>query len=603
MSRLPSAIAIGLAATSLASCSRPGLETAPPPAEAAAADPAAPEGGVPLTALTEEQVGLADASTGNDVVVTGTRVKRPNLESAMPVITIGSEEVGVTATRRARSAGQAPVVAYMPNVAHVPDVGRDRFTSVVQNGFKVAVEEPVSTFSIDVDTASYAFVRASLNRNVLPQPAAVRTEEMINYFPYDYAAPRSAEQPFSSHVSVFPSPSSPGRKLVRIGIKGYAVEHETRPRANLVFLIDTSGSMAEPNKLPLVQQSLSMLLDQLSPDDTVAIVTYAGTAGTALEPTSVREKARIRTVIDRLGAGGSTAGAEGIRQAYALATRNLDPKGVNRVILATDGDFNVGITNPDELKGFVERERGKGVFLSVLGFGMGNYNDALMQTLAQNGNGVAAYIDTVAEARKTLVEEATSTLFPIARDVKIQVEFNPATVAEYRLVGYETRMLQREDFDNDRVDAGDVWSGQSVTALYEIVPVGGPRAVGDLRYAAPAPRIRDAAPGAEYGFVKIRYKLPKAAASRLISTPIDRSAEVRRFADAPGDARFAAGVAAFAELLRGGRYAGSMTYDDVLQLVSAAQGEDRFGYRSELVRLVRAASSAPALQGQGNGTQ
>jgi Ca-activated chloride channel family protein len=233
---------------------------------------------------------------------------------------------------------------------------------------------------------------------------------------------------------------------------------------------------------------------------------------------------------------------------------------------------------------------------------MGNYNDALMQTLAQNGNGAAAYIDTVAEARKTLVEEATSTLFPIAKDVKIQVEFNPATVAEYRLVGYETRMLQREDFDNDRIDAGDVGSGQSVTALYEIVPVGGPRAIGDLRYS-PALGRRIAGAESEYGFVKIRYKLPKATASRLISTPIDRSSEVRRFADAPRDARFAAGVAAFAELLRGGRYAGSMTYDDVLRLVSAAQGEDPFGYRSELVQLVRAASSAPALQGQGNGTQ
>ena len=236
-----------------------------------------------------------------------------------------------------------------------------------------------------------------------------------------------------------------------------------------------------------------MLLDQLDERDTVAIVTYAGSAGTALEPTPASQKARIRAVIDQLGAGGSTAGAEGIRQAYALAEGQLDPKGVNRVILATDGDFNVGITDQNELKGYIERERGKGVFLSVLGFGMGNYNDALMQTLAQNGNGTAAYIDTVAEARKTLVEEASSTLFPIAKDVKIQVEFNPAAVAEYRLIGYETRMLNREDFDNDKVDAGDVGSGQTVTALYEIVPVGGPRAMGDLRYATPA---ADAAAGA-----------------------------------------------------------------------------------------------------------
>jgi Ca-activated chloride channel family protein len=299
-------------------------------------------------------------------------------------------------------------------------------------------------------------------------------------------------------------------------------------------------------------------------------------------------------VIDSLGAGGSTAGAEGIRQAYALAEQNLDPGGVNRVILATDGDFNVGITSTDELKGFVERERGKGVFLSVLGFGMGNYNDALMQALAQNGNGAAAYIDTIGEARKTLVEEASSTLFPIAKDVKIQVEFNPAAVAEYRLIGYETRLLNRDDFNNDKVDAGDVGSGQSVTALYEIVPLGGPRATEDLRYAPVASQPRLAA-ASEYGFVKIRYKLPKSDTSRLISTPIGRGSEYARLADAPQDARFAAGVAAFAELLRGGRHSGTMSYDDVLQLVSTAKGDDPFGYRSELVQLVRAAKSARSL--------
>jgi Ca-activated chloride channel family protein len=417
---------------------------------------------------------------------------------------------------------------------------------------------------------------------------------MINYFPYDYAGARSAEQPFSTNVAVFPSPWTEGRKLVRIGIRGYEIQRATRPRANLVFLIDTSGSMNAPNRLPLVKQSLAMLLDQLSGDDRVAIVTYAGSAGTALEPTRASEKGKILAVLDRLGAGGSTAGAEGIRQAYALAEQNLDPQGVNRVILATDGDFNVGITNQEELKGFVERERGKGVFLSVLGFGMGNYNDALMQTLAQNGNGAAAYIDTVSEARKTLVDEATSTLFPIAKDVKIQVEFNPATIAEYRLIGYETRMLAREDFDNDKVDAGDVGSGQTVTALYEVVPVGGPRAIGDLRYSTPAAQPR-AGLGSEYGFVKIRYKTPKSNTSRLISTPINRAVEVRRFEDAPRDARFATGVAGFAELLRGGKYSGTMTYDDVLRIALAARGEDGFGYRSEFVQLVRQAKTAASL--------
>jgi len=577
MPRLHPALAAGFVAAALAGCARSGVETVPAQnqIEAAAAPdvfgsapPAPPppaETVVPAEASADE---IAAPARRAPVTVTGTRIPRPGAYHSEP------------------------------SFAPPPPVGRDRFASLPQNGFKTVAEEPVSTFSLDVDTASYSFVRASLNRNLLPQPAAVRSEEMINYFPYDYAAPRSAEQPFSGNLAVFPSPWSPGRKLVRIGVKGYEIRRAARPRANLVFLIDTSGSMNEPNKLPLVQQSLAMLLDQLGPNDSVAIVTYAGNAGTALEPTRASQKGRIRAVIDSLGAGGSTAGAEGIRQAYALAERNFDPRAVNRVILATDGDFNVGITNRNELKGFVERERGKGVFLSVLGFGMGNYNDALMQVLAQNGNGAAAYIDTVAEARKTLVEEATSTLFPIAKDVKIQVEFNPATVAEYRLIGYESRMLAREDFDNDRVDAGDVGSGQTVTALYEIVPVGGPRAVGDRRYAVPTAPVR-AAPGreGEYGFLKIRYKLPRSDTSRLISAPIDRRSEVARFADAPADARFAAGVAGFAELLRGGRYAGRLGYDDLLRILAGARGEDPFGYRSEFIQLVRAARTARSMDG------
>jgi Ca-activated chloride channel family protein len=522
----------------------------------------------------------ASEAKASNLVVSGARVAEPALDAVM-----------------AMAPPPPPPPApgtYVPPRWTPPyhDVGRDRFTSVDENPFKIVREAPVSTFSIDVDTASYSWVRASLNQNVLPQPASVRTEEMVNYFPYDYAPPRTLEQPFSTNVSVFPSPWSPGRKLVRIGIRGYSINHSTRPRANLVFLIDTSGSMQEPNKLPLVKQSLELLLDELAPSDTISIVTYAGYAGTALEPTKVGDKAKIETVIDSLGAGGSTAGAEGIRQAYSLAEANLDPGGVNRVILATDGDFNVGITDQEELKGYIERERDKGVFLSVLGFGMGNYNDALMQVLAQNGNGSAAYIDTLSEARKTLVDEASSTLFPIAKDVKIQVEFNPAAVAEYRLIGYETRALNRDDFDNDKVDAGDVGSNQTVTALYEIVPVGGPRTMGDLRYSAsPGGAVHSG----EFGFVKIRYKLPKSTTSRLISTPIDRNEEVGSFAAAPQDARFACAVAGFAELLRGGKYSGTLSYDEVLKIASASKGKDDFGYRSEFVQLVRAAKSARTL--------
>jgi Ca-activated chloride channel family protein len=476
-------------------------------------------------------------------------------------------------------------------------IGHDRFEGAQANPFRVVREAPVSTFSVDVDTASYSFVRASLNRNVLPQPAAVRTEELVNYFPYAYEPAASATEPFRTTVSVFPSPWSEGRKIIRIGIKGYAVQAETRPRANLVFLIDTSGSMNAPNRLPLVKQSMAMLVGQLDANDRVAIITYAGRAGTALEPTAASEKHKILGVLETLEAHGSTAGGEGIRQAYALAERSFDPSAVNRVILATDGDFNVGITNREELKGFVEHQRGKGIFLSVLGFGMGNYNDALMQALAQNGNGVAAYIDTINEARKVLVEEATSTLIPIAKDVKIQVELNPATVAEYRLIGYETRLLNREDFANDKVDAGDVGSGQTVTALYEIVPVGGPRATDDLRYVTVAPADGGtAARAGEYAFVKIRYKLPKSEVSALIATPVDRASEHARFEDAPSDARFATGVAAFGEILRGGRHTGRIGYDDVMRIATAARGDDPFGYRAEFLQLVRAAKTASALQ-------
>lgn len=573
MPRLPQVIATGLALALVASCAGPGSDKP----ISSAADAA-------------QESGNAEAA---EVVVTAAHLGRsePDRRVALaspPPAPPPPPSVVMTASRVSRSWNEPRI-----SRPYYQDVGRDKFTATEQNAFKIVREAPVSTFSLDVDTASYSFVRASLNQNVLPQPAAVRTEELVNYFPYDYAPARAANQPFSTHVAVFPSPWSPGRQLVRIGVKGFKIDHATRPRANLVFLVDTSGSMNAPNKLPLVKQSLAMLLDQLDGGDSVAIVTYAGTAGTALEPTPARRKDKILAVIDRLGAGGSTAGAEGIRQAYALAAQNFDPKGVNRVILATDGDFNVGITDQNELKGFVERERGKGVFLSVLGFGMGNYNDALMQTLAQNGNGAAAYIDTVSEARKTLVDEATSTLFPIAKDVKIQVEFNPRTVAEYRLIGYETRLLNRDDFDNDKVDAGDVGSGQTVTAIYEIVPVGGPRTSSDSRYAQAMPAAAGLA--SELGFVKIRYKLPRSDTSRLISTPIDQRVRFARFEQAPEDARFAVAVAGFAELLRGGRHNGKLTFDDVIRMAGGARGRDEFGYRSEFLQLVRAAKTARSM--------
>jgi Ca-activated chloride channel family protein len=486
---------------------------------------------------------------------------------------------------------------------HYRDVGRDRFQSVEENAVKRVIDAPVSTFSVDVDTASYSFVRRMLNQGRLPQKDAVRVEELINYFDYDYPAPAGRERPFEPSVTVIDSPWKKGNKLVHIGIRGHDIDATEKPRSNLVFLLDVSGSMNAPDKLPLMVNSMKLLLGSLQPEDTVAIVTYAGASGTVLEPTKVAEKHKILAALDRLRAGGSTAGAAGIRQAYALAEGTFDKAAVNRVILATDGDFNVGITNREELRGFVERKRKSGIFLSVLGFGQGNLNDHLMQALAQNGNGVAAHIDTLNEARKVLVEEASSTLFPIAKDVKIQVEFNPATVAEYRLVGYETRSLKREDFANDKVDAGDIGAGHTVTAIYDITPVkGGHPVVGDSRYQAAAPAAKGSGTRFEneYGFLNIRFKLPDEDLSRLITAPVtvteadksgDTGTNVRRLREA----RWATAVAGFGQLLKGGKYTGATSFDDIVALASAAKGDDPFGYRAEFINLVRLARSASAL--------
>jgi Ca-activated chloride channel family protein len=430
---------------------------------------------------------------------------------------------------------------------------------------------------------------------VLPPKDAVRVEELINYFPYDYVKPADKSVPFKASVSVFPSPWNADRKLMHIGIAGFDLKAVEKPHSNLVFLLDTSGSMNAPNKLPLVINSMKLLLDTLGPEDTVAIVTYAGSAGTVLEPTQVKDKAKILSALNKLHSRGSTAGAEGIRQAYELARQNLKKDGVNRVILATDGDFNVGITDRNELKSFVERQRKSGVFLSVLGFGRGNYNDALMQTLAQNGNGNAAYIDTLSEARKVLVEEASSTLFPIAKDVKLQVEFNPLKVAEYRLIGYETRMLKREDFNNDKVDAGDIGAGHRVTAIYEITPAGSKSlSVDKLRYGSSAKKTPMGKTD-EYAFLKIRYKLPKEDKSKLITTPVGTESDFTSLKAAPAEARFATAVAAYGQILKGGQYTGSYSYDDVIALAQGAKGKDEFGYRAEFINLVRLAKSAPAL--------
>jgi Ca-activated chloride channel family protein len=396
-----------------------------------------------------------------------------------------------------QSAGAPAPIDILPQA----EENRDRFEEFKTNPVRSAGTDPVSTFSIDVDTASYSFVRRSLKEGFLPQADTVRVEEMVNYFPYDWKGPDAASTPFNSTVSVMPTPWNANTKLMHVAIKGYDVRPAEQPKANLVFLLDVSGSMNEPDKLPLLQSAFRLLVSKLKPDDTVSIVTYAGEAGTVLMPTKVSERAKILSAIDNLTPGGTTAGEAGIREAYRLAQEAFVEGGVNRVMLATDGDFNVGQTDDDDLKRIIEEKRKSGVFLSVFGFGRGNLNDQMMQTIAQNGNGTAAYIDTLAEAEKVLVQDASSTLFPIAKDVKIQVEFNPAAVSEYRLIGYETRALNREDFNNDRVDAGEIGSGHSVTAIYEITPKGAPQQIDDLRYGEATMNNGGVANAGEYAFV------------------------------------------------------------------------------------------------------
>ncbi|RWM30022.1 VWA domain-containing protein [Mesorhizobium sp.] len=469
---------------------------------------------------------------------------------------------------------------------------RDRIETFKTNPVHGTAQDPVSTFSIDVDTASYSFVRRSLKEGTLPDPDTVRVEEMINYFPYDWKGPDSAATPFNSTVTVMPTPWNGRTKLMHVAIKGFDVKPAEQPKANLVFLIDVSGSMDEPDKLPLLKSAFRLLVSKLKADDTVSIVTYAGNAGTVLMPTKAAEKQKILSAIDNLEPGGSTAGEAGIKEAYKLAQQSFVKDGINRVMLATDGDFNVGQTDDDDLKQLIEKERKTGVFLSVFGFGRGNLNDQMMQTIAQNGNGTAAYIDTLAEAEKVLVEDASSTLFTIAKDVKIQVEFNPAKVSEYRLVGYETRALKREDFNNDRVDAGEIGSGHSVTAIYEITPKGsGAEQVDPLRYGQARVDNGGVANADEYAFVKIRYKLPNEDVSKLITTPVTAANEVPSFDEAGSDQRFSVAVAAFGQKLRDEDQTANFGYDRILEIANAARGADPFGYRAEFLSLVRLASS------------
>ncbi len=523
-------------------------------------------------------------------------------ESAEPSADMG----GAMLTAPAMPAAPAPMMeseafagviaqdSYMePMPFPTPDT--EAFANADENPLRITAETPVSTFSIDVDTASYAVVRQSLMAGALPPPDAVRVEEMVNYFPYDLEVPGENEGPFRPTISVTQTPWNPDTRLVTVQIQGETPVVAERPPLNLVFLIDTSGSMDEPAKLPLLRQSFRLMVDELRPEDRVAIVTYAGSAGLALEPTPASDRSTILKALNDLAAGGSTNGQGGLEQAYAVAEEmargETEGGAVSRVILATDGDFNVGLDDPSALEDYIAQQRESGVYLSVLGFGRGNLDDATMQALAQNGNGMASYIDTLGEAQKVLVDQLTGALFPIASDVKVQVEWNPAAVAEYRLIGYETRALRREDFNDDRVDAGELGAGHAVTALYEVTPVGSPAQLSDpLRYAAEAET--QTAPGetaTEMGFLRLRWKAPGEGESQLLETPI-REGDVSVMADGT-EAGFAAAIAGWGQLLRGSPYLGDWGYDEAIALAGASRGEDPFGYRNEALRLMRLSQS------------
>ncbi|MDZ4794761.1 MAG: VWA domain-containing protein [Bacteroidota bacterium] len=464
------------------------------------------------------------------------------------------------------------------------------YDNIIENKFLASTQNPLSTFSIDVDEAAYSNIRRYLQNGSIPPAGAVRIEEMINYFDYDYTKPANGE-PFTVHTEISECPWNPQHQLVHIGLQGKEIPVDKLPPSNMVFLVDVSGSMDEANKLPLVQASMNMLVDQLREQDKVAIVVYAGNAGLVLPSTSGANKIKIKEAIDNLEAGGSTAGGEGIRLAYKTAKDNFLKNGNNRIILATDGDFNVGVSSDDELVRLIEEERMSGVFLSVLGYGMGNYKDNKMQQLADKGNGNHSYIDNINEARKVLVNEFGSTLFTIAKDVKIQVEFNPAKVQAYRLVGYENRMLASEDFNDDNKDAGELGSGHTVTALYEVIPVGVTddftKSVDLLKYQTNDRKVLSNT--GEIMTIKLRYKKPDESVSKLLTHPVmDQHTALVNTSD---NFRFSAAVAEFGLLLRSSEYKQQASYSQVINLAKGAKGIDDNGYRAEFIRLVQSATS------------
>lgn len=463
----------------------------------------------------------------------------------------------------------------------------ETYSPLIENPFQKPTEYPLSTFSIDVDTASYTNVRRFLNARALPPADAVRVEELINYFQFAYPQPEG-DRPFSVTTDVADCPWNAEHRLLRVGLKGREVAAEARPAGNLVFLLDVSGSMQAANKLPLVKEAMSLLTEKLTENDHVAMITYAGESGLALPPTNGTDKVAIHAAIDRLAAGGSTNGGQGLQMAYDTAQSQFIKGGVNRVILATDGDFNVGIVNQDDLVNLVADKAKNGVYLTALGFGMGNLKDGTLEKLADKGNGNYAYIDSLAEARRVLVEQLSGTLVTIAKDVKLRIEFNPAQAAEYRLIGYENRLMPPQDFHDDRKDAGEIGAGHTVTALYEIVPAAGAAAEGDrqLKYQPARPRIATVQPG-ELATIQLRYKDPEATESRLIEQVV--TDQRPRDAASNADFQFAAAVAEFGMLLRNSPYRGAASYKSVLALAEQGLGNDAHGYRSQFIELVRQA--------------
>jgi Ca-activated chloride channel homolog len=591
----PLCLAIALALTTLAGCSTPeSRQTAAAAAEhdAAKQDEPAPIGMIAPDAPREAGEVLADRRAANapaSVAAAGAGEPADKIEL-------------VEATFIEPPPPPAPPARVPPHVAYANQPAMpvqppadaessENYAGLGSNPVTRTAETPVSTFSIDVDSGSYANVRRMLVGGSLPPGDAVRAEEMINYFDYGYAPPATRATPFSVTTELAPAPWNTQRHLLLVGIKGFEVAAASIPAANLVFLVDTSGSMESADKIELLKQAFAAMVPKLRPQDRISIVAYAGSAGLVLPPTAGSERDTILAALGQLSAGGSTNGGAGIELAYATARQSFIPGGVNRVILATDGDFNVGTVDIDALKTLVAAQRGTGIALTTLGFGTGNYNDETAEQLADIGNGNHAYIDTLAEGRKVLVDELSSTMLTIAKDVKIQMEFNPAVVAEYRLIGYENRALRREDFNNDRVDAGEIGAGHDVTALYELALAGsGAESVDPLRYGTPEPL--DGANG-ELGYLRLRYKQPEADTSRLIERAIALSA-LRPVASER--LQFAAAVAAFADALRGGTHLGGWTLEDVAQLAQRGRGQDADGYRGEFVALVE---QARALQPDG----